>query len=360
MGHHRTFKLLVTCGLCVACSSAFAASLVYDFSGTSNPNTPWSFGWRNTIGGVGLNLYQSVTTVNGATSGSMIYWRDPALTFAGVYKNVGSVTFNGGEGTIVQPGDVMLHPQHGVVVVARYTTPTTGNYRVLSSVARLGGDSGLTEFYVLADGVTAYNESATSRYTFQPTHSEVLALSAGSVVDFAVDRGDSNLSHDSTGVRAGVYDESLIDQVPADSIATTEGEEFEGTVNSLNSSNDDYYSALSDAVSLSCTIEMYGTTSVTEPTAVWFNYESKSGRFGLVEEVSYFDYVVNAWVQVAGRTASVTDQPGNVTVFHNALRFRGALGQVGARIRWRPINDEDPAQDGWLLSLDTASWEMAR
>lgn len=253
----------------------------------------------------------------------------------------------------------MVHPSDGIVAVPRYVTPSADTYRIVTAVARYGGNNGLTRFTLVVNGSIVFAEDCTLGYAYQPIHTESLTLPGGSLIDLTVDRGDAFLGHDSTGLRAGIYAQSLIESIAASSIETTEGVEFEGSVASVGSSDNSYYSALSDDTTLSATVEAHGTTTVIDPTCIWMNYESRAGRPGLAEEVSFYDFLASQWVSVAGRVAPISDQSAIAIVLQNTARFKSGIGLLGAKIRWSPVNDEDPAQDGWLLSLDTLSWEAA-
>ena len=342
----------------VAWSYGTAANLANDYSMSSNPNGDWSYGSRSAPTGTAFSIFTANALASGVT-GTMRYWRDPSVQYLGVYKNMGTVLFNGGEGTLVPAGETMLHPSNGIAAVARYQVPNTGQYRIVSATTRAGGHAGLARFSIVINGAVIYGENATQIYIYQALHTESVNLTTGDLLDFVVDRGDANLASDSTGIRVGVYRETLIEPVQVATIETTEGIEFEGDVSSLLNSDNSRYSALSDDSTLGATMEMFGMMTVVDPTCVWFNYESVAGRPGLAEEVSFYDTVANQWASMFGRVAPINDSATTVTVLQNTARFKSGLGLVGARIQWRPINDEDPSQDGWLLSLDQASWEAA-
>lgn len=338
--------------------SATAAHLANDFSATNNPNGDWRFGWRNPPVNTFQNIYPSVTTVTGVT-GTMTYWRDPATPFAGVYKSPGPPDFMGNEGTTIRAGEVMIHPQDGKVAFARWVTPIAGIYRVATQLSRCGGQNGLTRFYFVRSGFNVYQEDVTLRLGYQPPKNFTVTLTTGDLVDFLVDRGDNSLAHDSTGVRAGIYRTDLIQTSTVSSISTTEGEEFLGDLSSVATSDDTYYSAFNDASTLGCTIEALGNGALVNASCLWLNYEGRVERIGLAEEVRLWDYVSNSWVFAYGRVAPATDQPAVVTILAKANRHVGGFGQTAAQIRWSPVNDEDPSQDGWLHNLDQLYWESA-
>lgn len=349
---------LLTLALVALSAVTRADHLATDFSSTNNPNGNWRFGWRNPPINTFQNVYSSATTVTGVT-GTMTYWRDPATPFAGVYKSLGPADFVGNEGTTIRAGEVMIHPQSGIVALARWIVPIAGTYRVVTQLKRCGGQDGLTRFHLVTSGANTYQEDVTLRTGYQPPRNHSLILTTGDLLDFVVDRGDSSLAHDSTGVRAGVYRVDEIQFAPVTAISTIEGEEFQGDLSSVQSSNNDHYTAFNDAATLGCTIELQGAGSLENATCLWFRYESKVDRVGLAEEVQFFDFVSNQWVFAYGRVAPTIDSVSIITVLAGASRYVGGFGLTAARIRWAPINDEDPAQDGWLHGLDEANWETA-
>lgn len=145
----------------------------------------------------------------------------------------------------------------------------------------------------------------------------------------------------------GNYDENL-----ATSSAVIEGSEFSGGLGDLVLSDDNAFTFFNDDTTLGCSVEFHltGATQWTDLAVV--ELESAVARPGLSLSWALFNYQSNAWSQIAGLIAPTVDCPirVNLTDFQ---RFVPITGQdFYARVTWAPVNDEDPAQDGWLHSLD--------
>ncbi|HMS54990.1 MAG TPA: hypothetical protein PKA27_06280 [Fimbriimonadaceae bacterium] len=96
---------------------------------------------------------------------------------------------------------------------------------------------------------------------------------------------------------------------------------------------------------------------MTEPTDVLrMVLESYIERKGMSINIEWFDFDANAWVLVDGRVAQTAESSVVIERVGNTGRFISAMGEVKTRITWFPINDEDPAQDGWLSVIDELSW----
>ncbi len=169
--------------------------LVRDYSLTSNPNGPWTFGWKSALNG-------SLTTFPyhgyAAQAGGAVadFWQRDASGPATVAHNPGTLTItnNNGQG-IFPPGAVWLIPGNDVnpdnYAAARFTTPPGGGgtYRLNALAQPLleGPNAGDADFHVLKNGIEIFGE-------FLPPnrgagHAADLTLAPGDILDFAAGRG---------------------------------------------------------------------------------------------------------------------------------------------------------------------------
>lgn len=140
------------------------------------------------------------------------------------------------------------------------------------------------------------------------------------------------------------------------SVETVVGEEFAGNANSLLVAGDeDYYSAFNSPDNLECSVVMGGTLSGS-PIRLWFTTHSRSTRPGLSVATYFYDFPAGTYRFGGGQVASTSTENVTARAPNPAGRFRGGAGQTSAKVQWLPINDEDPAQDGWLHEIDLATW----
>ena len=163
-----------------------------DFSLASNPNGVWTYGYVSGPLGGPLNLYNSPDTSGGYES-----WRSTVVQSYGVP----AVWINPTASSIgwTPANTAAFHPgPNGVFSVYRFTTPGTGSY-VLSSLFS-GLDIGGTDVHILDNGAEIFTANITggSRSGF----GEVLSLTAGDLIDFAVGDGGNGYYSDSTGIAA--------------------------------------------------------------------------------------------------------------------------------------------------------------
>lgn len=164
---------------------------------------------------------------------------------------------------------------------------------------------------------------------------------------------------DSTDPRDGGYQLLLRARMDVRRIATIssisidQGELFSGDLNSVLASDDDSYSLFSDATSLTASA-IIETTVPTGATFLSMVGETSVARNGIAETLQFRNWNTNGWITASGRTSTSTDtewQGGRLATTNPIVRSDGL---VNVRIRWQPINDEDPSQDGWLHTIDAA------
>ena len=147
-------------------------------------------------------------------------------------------------------------------------------------------------------------------------------------------------------------------RINADSYLVTIGEEFQGDLNSLFTTDNNSLSLFPDPVSQFAQIEITGTSTVTTPIAIRFSFEGRVERLGIAQATQMFNYTNNNWVFIDSRVGTMTDSAFDSNIGVNAPQFVGPAGIIKARVTWQPINDEDPTQDGWLHAIDVATWTL--
>lgn len=224
--------------------------------------------------------------------------------------------------------------------------------------------------YVDLDLVAGGNERGEVREFYNWTRLETAAFQAGFIhtwkaanatpseiqnIDLFINpEGGSAVQH--------YYDDVQIlpntHNVNASAVATTEGEEFGGDLDSLSASDDNSYCAFNDAVSLASKILVTTNTDLPSIIAFTFNFELRVERPGVQYAVYFKNYTTNTMQFQAGATAPTTDVSGSVTVSTDAMRYMSGMGEMQAEFRFSPINDEDPSQDGWLHCVDVANYSV--
>ena len=134
------------------------------------------------------------------------------------------------------------------------------------------------------------------------------------------------------------------------------GEELGGGLDTILYSDDVRLDVFNDVDVLGATVEIAGVAALLHPTGYTVVAETMVGRYGLSEMILAYSFTSAKWIGIAGRIAEIQDTPIMTTVSTNADQFVSNSGQVKVRFQWAPINDEDPAQDGWLHSIDQVSW----
>lgn len=143
---------------------------------------------------------------------------------------------------------------------------------------------------------------------------------------------------------------------PASSYTVVAGEEFSGDLNSLKTSDDIRLCLFNDADSLQATLELSGKSAVKRLSSIRVRVEASVARPGVSQTLSAFRYSDSSWQVIGGVTAAVTDSVNESTISTNTMNYTDGLGNLKVRLAFAPINDEDPAQDGWLHEVDQLVW----
>lgn len=124
----------------------------------------------------------------------------------------------------------------------------------------------------------------------------------------------------------------------------------------LTASDDYWFSLLSDETSLQGEVEILGVANIAVPVSLKVRAEGYAERLGLATSIRLYNYQTSAFENVFGGVAAGQDAVTDVVISSSPARFVGPSNALKARVTWEPINDEDPAQDGWGLHLDEFAW----
>ncbi|HMS56265.1 MAG TPA: hypothetical protein PKA27_12775 [Fimbriimonadaceae bacterium] len=138
-----------------------------------------------------------------------------------------------------------------------------------------------------------------------------------------------------------------------------DGEEFEGDLNSLVSSDDNKLCVFNDPTTLNAGVQFDGSTTVTNPGTFKFRFEYNVARPGLAYAASLYRWTTGAYVFAGGNTATTSDTSVEIVLSSNRSDYVGNAGALRSKVAFGPINDEDPSQDGWLHCFDVVEWELA-
>ncbi|HNQ89967.1 MAG TPA: hypothetical protein PKM73_15205 [Verrucomicrobiota bacterium] len=174
-----------------------------DFSGVTNPNGPWSYGWKSDAAGAFtlLSVHEVFTVENGVPV--QLWWYGPRHNPMVGYNATTTTAIHDSGQAVMPPGTVWFEPgldgEPQNFCVIRFTVPIDGGgtYLLESAVqCYLDGDrSGDTDYHVIVNGGEVFGQFLPPRTATGYTN--VLNLSAGNTIDFMVGRGADNHAYGS-------------------------------------------------------------------------------------------------------------------------------------------------------------------
>lgn len=138
----------------------------------------------------------------------------------------------------------------------------------------------------------------------------------------------------------------------------TEGSEFTGGLSTFSMSDDARFAVFNDENTLTASAEVIGLAASSAVTSYSLNVETSVGRPGLAQQLLVYNYSTQSFQSVDGVVAPIVDSVRTITMTSSVASYVSGNREVKAKLIWNPINDEDPAQDGWLHSIDELSWEL--
>jgi hypothetical protein len=177
------------------------------FSPTSNPNSPWHYGFEPALGS-GFTLYD---TVGPATSedhtqvfGAIDTWSSAALGDAPEisHNNTSSTFFAGDPGLLIEwaANELALHPgPAGQYSILRFVAPAARTYQVSVVFQGIDQTGASTDVHVLRNNVTLFDQEVTG-FHVPTSFSTALTLAQNDTIDFAVGFGaNGTYFDDNTG-----------------------------------------------------------------------------------------------------------------------------------------------------------------
>ena len=198
--------MTATLAFALAASEASAAS--YDpaanFS-VSNPNEPWSYGYRTSISGsftqFSLNWSHDSLSVWGNST-------QFPQSYPQVLKNEASTEYNSGNGFIMAPSGLDIAPGNSELADVRFTVPVTGIYLLsasFSSDQHPGwGYAGATLDVHISVNDNSLIDGYISQYGDIVGVSKSLFLNKGDKIDFLAGNGQNGFYADSVGLVASI------------------------------------------------------------------------------------------------------------------------------------------------------------
>lgn len=146
-------------------------------------------------------------------------------------------------------------------------------------------------------------------------------------------------------------------RVSVRNLAVTKGELFYGSSSWLHF-DDGYRVCLwPDPVSLQAEIEASTISPTQSPSSFSLQIATEVYRPGISQVVRHWNFSQNRFDVIDGRHAPVGGEIGlTFDLSNRSLALIGPNGDIRVNIGWSPINDEDPAQDGWLHCIDLLRW----
>ncbi|HMS56488.1 MAG TPA: hypothetical protein PKA27_13910 [Fimbriimonadaceae bacterium] len=142
-----------------------------------------------------------------------------------------------------------------------------------------------------------------------------------------------------------------------ESFNIVDGYDFTGDLASLVSSDDNKLSMFNDEISLMTTVDVTSTaTSILTPSNIMVRVEHSVDRPGMAVSLALKNHTTNNFAVYYGAVGQSADV---VSDFNTAnAQYISGTGRLVVRAQWMPINDEDPAQDGWLHHVDQVSFQV--
>lgn len=137
-------------------------------------------------------------------------------------------------------------------------------------------------------------------------------------------------------------------------ITVIEGESPDGALDAVFTSDDTYFTCFNDSLTLGCELEIAGTLNQAW-TTLKFKFEGNVSRGGLIQQIKLRNYTTGQWVTLDGTVATTSDSSREITV--TSAAYSNENGDLGARVKWYPVNDEAPAFDGWQHAIDLSVWQ---
>lgn len=155
---------------------------------------------------------------------------------------------------------------------------------------------------------------------------------------------------------------AIVKQLPAvvypDSFQYADGSVISGSMADLMESDDLYFQSISGEIQQSVNVNLLGVSPIKSPSRINLELEARAERPGLTFHVALLKYP-STFITLGGFVAPTVDTSYSFALETGPSQWvRQSDGQMTVRLKWAPINDEDPAQDGWATNVDLACWTV--
>lgn len=190
-----------------------------DFSIASNPNGPWSYGYK-TSSAAALQLFDAASTNSVGMVGLEHWYTAGSSSEPHVLHNPTNAAVKFRNTIILGANEMQLHPAPDKLAVVRWTSPVAGTYKV--DAAFRGNDVTSTLVTIQKNGTAIFN-AAVKGFGLGPTFSGVITVAANDTLEFLV---DANVTHqnDSTGLALTIVNTSSLGRIDLPSTAFKRGE----------------------------------------------------------------------------------------------------------------------------------------
>ena len=139
------------------------------------------------------------------------------------------------------------------------------------------------------------------------------------------------------------------------SVTTEQGDVFSGNRWSTFFDDNDRLAILNDAATMGTKVVITSAAPASTPVMKVLA-EMSAARPGLAASLEMYNYTSSAYNFVGGAALGTSDQVLTGTAANTTDYIKTSDRETKARISTSPINDEDPAQDGWLINHDRLRW----
>lgn len=175
----------------------------------------------------------------------------------------------------------------------------------------------------------------------------------GSTTDFF--NGSFMGNHNWPNQAESLYDNAVVASagtILPDLVEVTQGDLFDGDTDELLFSDNTAVMALNDSQNLNTEFQVTGRQKGPVNSFLNLVAELSIDRPGMVVQTRALHTGGN-FLPVDGRVAPTVNTLLNIPL---GLSFLPADGVVKVQIQFAPINDEDPAQDGWMARIEKLRW----
>jgi hypothetical protein len=172
------------------------------FSPTSNPNSPWHYGFQTALGS-GFTLYDTAAQAFGAID----TWSSGTVDDNGEinHNSTSSTFFASDPGLLIEwaANELALHPgPAGQYSVLRFVAPAARTYHFSVVFQGIDQTGASTDVHVLKNNVSLFDQQVTG-FHLPTSFSTTLVLAQDDTIDFAVGFGaNGDYRDDNTGTHA--------------------------------------------------------------------------------------------------------------------------------------------------------------